>query len=287
MRFQWLTLRISLLLSVLSVLTGYIGAFAAGKHYMLLVLTIPAVLLFIITLQRWQNVRIPEDSYMDGENADIMVATAVRPTEYPLCAHLTVTHTNGVSIAAIAARAVFTSIKYLQGMLIQREKEMQGELMFTPDVVETHLRRLRRIQAITAGLVSGGNFLVQCYCRIPNSTKIVKSIDSVRIKLDRNIVEKIEEFCKGIPKEVNRHEEVEPWRSRIKQLIKVETPSESTEVLDILFKVEEPAKNLLRSLEIDWQRDLRFLSVDTLCKPRPEPVPKAPAMVPSSLFSSD
>lgn len=287
MRFRWLTLRISLLLSVLSVVAGYIGAFAVGKQYVLMILTVPAVLLFVITIQRWQNVHTPEGCYLDVERANIMVATAVKPTEYPLCAHMTVTHTNGVAVAALAARVIVTSIKHLQGMLIQREKEMQGELIFTPDVVETHLRRLRRIQAITAGLVSGGNLLVQCYCQIPNGAEIVKSLDDVRGKLDHNLVEKLEEFYKGFPKKVNRHEEVEPWRSRIKELIVVEAPIKLTEVLDILFEVEEPARMLLRDLEVDWQRDLTFLSRDTLCKPHPEPIPNVPAMVPSSLFHAD
>ena len=286
MRISWLTPRISLLLSALSVLAAYVGAFALGA-YMLVLLTIPAVILFVLSLKRYHNVHVSRGGHLSSELADTLVNTAVDPREYPLCAHLTVTHSNGVAIAAMIARVTLTSIKHLQKMLFQRVEEMQGELMFTREVVERHLTRLQRIQSIASVLVSGGNLQSRCYCEIPDAAGICNVLDEVRKKLDHDVIQKMQHFGESIPEDTESPENIELWRERIRTLIQVEIPSVLTEVLESLYKVEKPANKLVKKLETDWERDLRFLWEDHLCKPCPESIPKKQITVPDFLFSTD
>jgi hypothetical protein len=234
-----------------------------------------------------RNIPVKGDRNLDNGRAGEMLASAVnlKSFQYPLCAHLTVIHTNGTAIAALTARSIFISIRYLQGMLLQREKEMLDELIFTPDVVETHLRRLRRIQSISSGLVSRGNLLSQCYCQILNADDIYAVLEKVSKKLDEEIVEKIDEFYKSIDINVGRHQQVEPWKSKIHNLIKEEIPPLLAELSRVLFDTDERAANLLKGFEDDWQHDLTFLWKDHLCQPSAVSAPERPKIVPSSLSS--
>lgn len=254
---------------------------------MLVLLTVPAVILFVLSLRRYRNVLVSRGGHLSSDLADTLVNTAVDPREYPLCAHLTVTHSNGVAIAAMMARVTLTSIKHLQKMLFQRVEEMQGELMFTREAVERHLTRLQRIQSIASVLVSGGNLQSRCYCEIPDAAGICNVLDEIQKKLDHDAVQRMQHFGKGIPEDTKSPEDTELWRERIRALIQVEIPLVLTEVLDSLSNVEKPASELIKKLEADWQRDLRFLWEDHLCKPCPEPIPKKQITVPDFLFSTN
>ena len=281
MRIRQLSPKANLLLSSLSVIAGYVGVFTLGP-YMLTILTVPAVILFVLSLRAIRNVSVPKERHLEPNFANMMVTTAVEPKDYPLCAHSCVVHSNGVAVAALAGRTVLTSIKYLQKMLRQREEEMQGELIFTAAVVERHLRRLERIQSITSGLTSGGNLSNQCYKQISKAEEVCDKLMQVREKLYGDTIVKLREFLETIPiepKEITKSKEEE-----IKSMIKNKIPLVLTKVLDTLYSAEENAKQILENLESDWHDDLMFLWNDGHCKPVREPVPKERVKVPNLLY---
>jgi len=282
MRISRLSSRITLLLTTLCLVISYVAVISQHPEmwYILVILSFLSFVVFMLLLPHRKNIPVTGDRYLGNDCAGVMVATAVNPAEYPLCADLTVMHANGAAVAAIAARAISTSIQHLLGMLLQRQEEMQEELMFTPDVVERHLKRLRRIQAIVSGVVSRANLIIQCYCQIPDAVEIYNKLDKLRQKLDDNVLEKIDEFYKSIPDNVDRHGEVDPWKTKIHDLIKEEIPHVLTRLLRNLFEVEEPARILLEKLESDWQRDLRYFWERELCRPSAEKPPEALKIVP-------
>jgi len=280
MWFNRLSRRINLLLTVLSLIVSYVAVIwqAPKLWYVLIIITIPACIVFTVLLPRRRNIPVKGTRNLDYRLASEMLASAVnlRSYQYPLCTHLTVIHTNGTAVTAIMARAISTSIRYLHGMLLQRQEEMQKELIFTPDVVERHLKRLRRIQAIASGMVSQANLIIKCYCQLPDAAEIYNKLDKVSQELDDDVLEKMDDFYKGIPGNIGRHVEVEPWKTKIHDLIKEQIPRVLIRQLRTLFEAEEPAVNLHRSFEDDWHNDLMQLRGDQLCKPFAETAPERP-----------
>ena len=270
MRIRKLSPKTNLLLSALSVLAGYVGVFALGP-YTLTILTIPAVILFVLSLRAIRNIPVPTERHLKPDLAKMMVRTAVEPLDYPLCAHLCTDHSNGVAVAAMASRTILTSVKYLQRMLIQREEEMQGELIFTGAVIERHLRRLERIESITSGLITGGNLSNQCYKKISNvAEEVCNNLTQVSEKLYNDTIVRLRELLETVPTDPKKI--TKSQKEEIKSVIKVQIPHVLTMISDMLYNAGEHAKQVLKELENDWHDDLMFLWNDGLCKPVPESV---------------
>jgi hypothetical protein len=280
----------STLLSVLSVVIGYVGVLAPNTsvgRYLVVAFTIPVIVVFLIVMRRQVDIPVPEDRCLECGVADAMAAIAVKPEAYPLCRHLSVSHANGVAVAAVVAKAMWVSIRHLQGVLTNRCKEMQAERIFSVDVVETHTKRLRRIQTLTTGLVNRANFIAQCYGNIPGAGKIVESLVRMCRELDCELFDRFESFSKSIPGNVKRHEQREPWKQRIKELVCIEAPGRLIGAIDTLREVEEPAGVLLRSLESDWRKDMQYVSKTNGCEPSAQRVIAPPQLIPQALLPTE
>jgi hypothetical protein len=218
-------------------------------------------------IQRWRNIPVSNDLYLGLEQTDRLIYEAVEPIQYPVCCHESISHSIGVAIAALAARAVLKSIEYLQSMIHERQLLMQNETDFKPDVVEKHLGRLRRIQAIITGLLSKSNIWITCYNDVNNSSEVIRSLHRIRRELDENIVEKLEEFFKSIPKKVGRHVVDVKWGPLIENRITIEAPRLLAKIHRSILDIQQPAREILRKLEGDWEKDIIYIHKDQLCTP--------------------
>lgn len=278
--------KINLFLTILSIVLSYsLVLWQAPKlWYVLLILTVPAIVLFFLSLARWRNVPLEGDRYLNNENANRMVVSAVNPRlRYPLCAHLTVMHANGTTVATKMARTMLRTIHYLVDILLSHERDMQIELIFSPDVVEKHLSKMRRDQGIISGLVRSWEPLNRDYQLIPEAIQVYQVLASLSEELHNNVIIKMDVFCKKMPGVVKRDihdfyygkinkvknpERAEEWRSLIQKLLTEVAPI-LTGLVQKLRAAEAIARDSLEQLETDWEHDLSFLWQDPLCKPVP------------------
>lgn len=275
MRLKWLTPRVNLLLSVLSLIVGLVGTFALNKWWAV-VLIVPAIILCLLSFQRAWNVPCRPNCWLSQKNAEDIFATAIVPEQSPPCAHLTVEHSMGVAVATLSARCMLTSIIYLKRMLLSLEEEIQNETMFSLDALDTHTDRLRRIQAIAAGIVSGGNFTAQCYRLINRSDPIVQELNNISKDLRDNVLKAVMESRYTVPPDIERHMAVDQWKKWVKDILIDKICPGTTKNVRRLEKLADSAQEILDSLVKDWHGDLRFLWEDYLCKPIPaEGLPEA------------
>ena len=259
--------KVEFVLTFFCLIVGTVGIFKDGLQYLLLAFIIPAIILLVVLSRRYRNIPIPTGQNLGIDQADQLIYEAVEISQYPICAHLSTSHCTGVAIAALAARTILRNIEHLQDMIIERQIQMQDETDFTPDVVERHIQRLRRIQAIITGLLSKSNILVFCYNKINGSNLVIESLHKIRRNLDQDIIEKLEEFYKCIPKKVGRHMVDVRWGPLIKNRITVEAPRLLAKIGRSIVDIQEPARAILKKLESDWGRDIIYLHKDSLCTP--------------------
>lgn len=271
MRLKWLAPRFNLLLSILSLIVGLVGTLALNKWWVV-VLVIPAVILFLLSFERARNVPCRPDCWLRPGLAKDIFATTIDPEQSPPCAHLTVEHSTGVVAATLTARCVLTTIIHLSRMLLLLEDEIQKEGVFSVDSLDTHTNGLQRIQAVAAGVISGGNFATQCYCIIPESGSIVQELNNINKCWQDNLLKEIADFRDSIPPDIERHVEVAPWKTKIRDLLIDRICPGITENVIKLQKLADPAREIVDSLVKDWHGDLRFLWEDYLCKPVPAEV---------------
>jgi hypothetical protein len=268
---KWLAPRISLSLSVLSLIIGLPGVFAVNKWWVL-ILIVPPVFVFLLTFRRLQNVPCRPDCWLNPKDAKGIYATAVAPEQGPICAQLTVEHSAGVAVAALTARAMLVSIMHLKRMLLLLEEEIQKERIFSCDALDTFTRRIQRIQAITAGMVCGGNFSAQCYLLVPNTETIIRGLDLISKSL-MDAFENVANLRASVPVDIEHRKEVAGWGKRIRGLLIDKTCPIITENVRQLDELATKANGILVSLGRDWNADIRFLWDDSFCKP---PAPELP-----------
>jgi hypothetical protein len=259
--------KVGLVLTVLSLIVGLFGVFRDDEQYLLCAFIVPAAIVLVVVLRRWRNIPVSNGQYLELDQADRFVYQAVEPIQYPVCAHESVSHSIGAAIAALAARAVLRSIELLLSMILERQIQMQNETDFTPDVVERHIERLRRIQAIVTGLLSKSNIWVKCYGEMSDSKLVIESLHEIRRKLDEDMVEKLEEFYRSIPKKVGRHQVDPRWGPLIKTRITVAAPRSLSQIQKEVQDVWRPARDILKELDGDWTRDIGRLHKDQICTP--------------------
>ena len=262
---KWLTPQFSILLSVLSLVIGYVGIFALSKWWAV-VLAVPPVVVFFLSFHRLQNVPCRPNCLLNLKDARGIYATAVIPEQAPVCAKLTIEHNVGMAVAAMVARAMLTSVVYLKRMLLALEEEIQGEAMFSLEALDTHTSRIQRIQAIATGVVCGGNLTGQCYLLIPNTDSIHKELDSISKSL-MDLLKKIANFRDAVPVDVPINVEVPAWKDKIRSLLILKTCPIVTKHVRELDELTDRATEVLDSLRRDWHDDIRFLWEDSICKP--------------------
>ncbi len=257
----------SLIFGTLSIVVGLIGAWSEERKYYLVALVVLSAILCLLLLRRWRDIPVSGTRYLDQGKADVMVAKAVTLTQYPICTHLSVSHATGVAVGTLAARTVLASIKHFEDMLDERQNQMRRETDFTADVVLKHLNRLRRIQAILTGLLSPSNCWMACYLEIEEAHPVFDALDTVRRRLEEDIVDSLEAFYRGIPRRVGRHYQDERWGPRIQRRICSEIPQALVDIQHTIKESAEPAGIIVEKLEIDWQRNIAYLHRDRACMP--------------------
>ena len=268
---RWFTPRVNILLSVLGLIVGLVGTLALNKWWVF-VLAAPAVILCLISVERVRNVSCRPNCWLKLGLAQDILATAIVPEQAPPCSQLTVEHSIGVAAAALTARFILTTIIHLRRMLLLLQNEIQSEAVYSLDTLDTHTSALRHIQAIAAGAASRSNFTTQCYLIIPGSSSIVQRLSEVNKSLQDSLLKDIAIFRDGLPKNIDRHMEVSPWKETIKHFFTDKVLPVMTDNLIKLNELSDEARVIVDYLVADWNADIRFLWEDFQCKPIPAEV---------------
>ena len=286
MRIKRTVAAITSCVTILSLVVTYMEILSKDPQlwYILLIITPLASLVEICLLPHWRNIPVPQNRYLMKDRTDGMIAATVNPREYPLCAHLTVAHSNGTAIAALTAQTIYLNIKELQIKMVHQQVEMGNEKAYSVYVVREHLDILRCIHAILLNSVNRGNLLIGCYRTVPGADKIYRGLREVNLEFEEKIIKVLEQFLMDIPDEIKQQNEGdERLKPEIRKLITQEIPAKLAELVQSLFRLEDWAKKLSQDIEADWDRDLRFLWEDNQCKPRRENVPVKPKLAANSL----
>lgn len=285
--FNRLTPKISLFISLLSFAIGTTLALVKvpGMWYIPLILSIPTVLIFIFTIQRWTVIPLRGPRFLNEDTAYQILGEAVymNPKENPICWHLTIMHANGIAIASKLAETILCTIKHLQKIILGRSGNMQREGISTVSKIRIHLDRLRRIDAIITGVVTEENTTTKSYRNIQEGNNVYKLLKEGRDLLRENILDIMDNFCDKVPLEVNEElvkfhllsrddselsKEAGEWRDSINKLMVQNVPAELTKIVnDKLIEADKLASSILDKLRKDWFTDLRFIWSDSICRP--------------------
>ena len=276
-----LSRRITLVLSVGSFIASIIALISKKPvpWYTMVFIAFPSVVLFTLLLLRGKNIPIKGTRELAKTKADLLVAAAIKPWQYPPCVRLCSAHANGAGIAALAARTFILNIEQLELMMLHEIVEMKPlEEAYSINVVETHLAILRDIQKIMTCSVSNGNLVAECYRQLRGGNAVISIIEEVDSKMEMDIIYHMETFLQGVPTNVNRYDEHSEYADDVKQLIITDIPQVLSEALEHLLKAKEPAKTIYEQMKKDWHDDVQEAQDDVLCRPVRKKPPKRKGM---------
>lgn len=283
--FNRLTPKISLFISILSLVVG--TGLALGKDiqlwYIPLTLSVPTILIFLFTIQRRRPIQSRSDGFLNQDKAFQMLSEAVslEPLTNPFCWHLTIMHANGTAVAARVAETMLSTTQLLREIILKRIGNMQAEHLNTADKIKFHLGRIRRVEAIIAGVVTKDNTATKSYCLIHEGEKVCNLLSEGRDLFDE-IVNNMDDFSNKIPPDISKEleefyllsfddsklsQDARKWKHSISILMKQDIPAKLVKIIENnLIDAEKLAKIVLDKLRQDWFNHLKFVWNDPICR---------------------